>query len=505
MGYARVRGLGLVGSEGHAVTVEAHVAGGLPGLVISGLPDASLNEARDRVRAAVINSGEAWPLRKITVNLLPADLPKKGSAFDVALAIVVLAACDELSLRGLRGTALIGELGLDGRIRPVRGVLPMVLAAARGGIGRIVVPAGNAAEAGLVPDVTILAPETLQQLIEYVRAGIPIPASHPVHDDVEPEGPDLADVVGQERGRFALEIAAAGRHHVALIGPPGAGKTMLAQRLPSILPPLDDPAALEVTALHSIAGVLPPVPRLIRRPPFQAPHHTASAAALVGGGSGLPRPGALSLAHNGVLFLDEAPHFGVSVLNALRQPLEDGWITLARSQGSTRYPARLQLVLAANPCPCGSPKDANCTCAPVARRTYFNRLSGPLLDRIDLQVRLEPVGAAALVSEPDGEECSAQVLKRVLAAREVAAERWAGRGFTVNAQAPGTVLRCPPFRLPNAATSELAKRVELGTLSARGYDRVLRVAWTIVDLDGRTTPDAGDVGGAIELRTGEKV
>lgn len=503
MGYARVRGIGLVGYEGHPVTVEAHVAGGLPGLVISGLPDASLHEARDRVRAAVVNSGETWPQRKITVNLLPADLPKKGSAFDLGLAVVVLAATEALSLRALRGTALVGELGLDGRIRPVRGVLPMVLAAARAGIRRVVVPAANAAEAGLVPEVAVLAPETLQQLIEHLRAGLAIPQPASCVDDIEEDGPDLVEVIGQKRGRFALELAAAGRHHLALIGPPGAGKTMLAQRLPSILPPLDDHAALEVTALHSVAGMLPPVPRLIRRPPFQAPHHTASAPALVGGGSGLPRPGALSLAHNGVLFLDEAPHFGVSVLNALRQPLEDGWVTLARSHGSTRFPARIQLVLAANPCPCGSAKDANCSCSPVARRTYFNRLSGPLLDRIDLQVRLEPVGAAALVGRPDAEESSAQVLKRVLAAREAAALRWAGRGFTVNAHAPGTLLRCPPFRLPSRATSDLAERVERGTLSARGYDRVLRVAWTIVDVDGRTSPTREDVNEAVQLRTGE--
>ena len=503
MGYARVRAIGLVGSDGHPVTVEAHVAGGLPGLVMSGLPDASLSEARDRVRAAVINSGEEWPNRKVTVNLLPADLPKRGSGFDLAVAVVILAATEKLSLARLRGTALVGELGLDGLIRPVRGVLPMVLASARAGIRRVVVPAANAAEAALVPDVVALTPETLEQLVEYLRAGVPIPrpaTAEPVDDD---DGPDLADVVGQERGRFALELAAAGRHHLALIGPPGSGKTMLAQRLPSILPALDDAAALEVTALHSVAGVLPAVPRLIRRPPFQAPHHTASTAALVGGGSGLARPGALSLAHNGVLFLDEAPHFGVSVLNALRQPLEEGSVTLARSQGSTRFSARIQLVLAANPCPCGSPKGAGCTCSPLARRTYFHRLSGPLLDRIDLQVRLDPVGAAALVSQPGIQATSAQVLKRVVAAREAAAQRWTGRGFSVNAHAPGALLRCPPFRLPSSITRALAERVDRGTLSARGYDRVLRTAWTIVDIDGRTSPSADDVREALELRTGE--
>jgi magnesium chelatase family protein len=309
-------------------------------------------------------------------------------------------------------------------------------------------------------------------------------------------------VVGQGRGRFALELAAAGRHHLAFFGPPGAGKTMLAQRLPSILPPLDDAASLEVTAVHSIAGALPPVPRLIRRPPFQAPHHSASAPALVGGGSGLARPGALSLAHHGVLFLDEAAEFGPSVLNALRQPLEDGWVVLARARGSTRYPARIQLVLAANPCPCGAGNDVNCTCSAIARRRYRSRLSGPLMDRIDLRVRLEPVGAAALLSEAE-QETSAQVLQRVLAARKTAADRWVGLGYSVNAQVPGGVLRHPPFRLPRKVTAELARRLDHGSLSARGYDRVLRLAWSIVDLEGRSTPTRDDVSEALQLRTGE--
>ncbi len=505
MGYARVLAFGLVGLEGHPVTVEAHVDTGLPALVLSGLPDASLNEARDRVRAAIANSDETWPQRRITVNLLPAELPKRGSGFDLAIALVVLAGSRMLKLRGLGGAAIIGELGLDGRVRPVRGVLPMVLAAARIGVRRIIVPADNAAEATLVPGVHVKAAETLRQVIEFVRASVPLPEPTAADDLEDEPGSDLADVLGQERGRFALELAAAGKHHLALFGPPGAGKTMLAQRLPSILPPLDDAAALEVTAVHSIAGVLPSVPRLIRRPPFQAPHHTASAAALVGGGSGLARPGALSLAHFGVLFLDEAPLFGASVLNALRQPLEDGRVTLARSRGTTIFPAQIQLVLAANPCGCGTGKDVACTCSSVAKRTYLNRLSGPLMDRIDLQVTLMPVGAAALLGQPDHQDSSAQVLKRVIAAREAAAERWAGMPFSVNAKATGSVLRRPPFRLPRIATAELAEQLDRGTLSARGYDRVLRVAWTIVDIDGRTSPDKQDVREALQLRTGETV
>ncbi len=308
VGYARVRAVGLLGLAGHAVTVEANIAAGLPQLVLSGLPDASLNEARDRVRAAIVNSGEAWPQRRLTVNLLPAELPKRGSGFDLAIAVVLLAAAGLLPLAGIEGAVFIGELGLDGRVRPVRGVLPMLLAAARAGLDRIVVPAANGAEASLVPGLVVRTAESLRQVIDFVRGAGPLEAAVAGDVAVDEPGPDLADIAGQGRGRFAVEMAAAGRHHLALFGPPGAGKTMLAQRLPSILPPLDDAAALEVTAVHSIAGVLPAAPRLIRRPPFQAPHHTASAAALVGGGTGLARPGALSLAHRGILFLDECKH-----------------------------------------------------------------------------------------------------------------------------------------------------------------------------------------------------
>jgi len=503
MGYARVRSIGLIGLEGHAVTVEAYVAPGLPTVTLSGLPDTSLNEARDRVRAAVVNAGQEWPNRRITVNLLPADLPKRGPGFDLAIAVVILAAAGRLALRALGGAALVGELGLDGQVRPVRGVLPMATAAARSEIRRLVVPADNAAEALLVPEVQVRGVASLAQLIEFLVAGITLPSPSIVEDDdAGGAGPDLSDVVGQERGRFALELAAAGRHHLALFGPPGAGKTLLAQRLPSILPPLSDGAALEVTALYSVAGVLPAAPRLIRRPPFQAPHHTATAPALVGGGSGLARPGAISLAHHGVLFLDEAPELRPHVLNALRQPLEDGFVLIARAQGSTRWPARVQLVMAANPCPCGVGNDVACTCTSVARRRYLGRLSGPLMDRIDLQVTLSPVSAAALAGHAGPPESSAGVLDRVVAARAVAAARWAGQAFDVNGDAPGSVLRGSRFRLPGAATTELTRRLEGGTLSARGYDRVLRIAWTIADLRGHTRPARSDVDEALQLRMG---
>jgi magnesium chelatase family protein len=382
-------------------------------------------------------------------------------------------------------------------------MLPCVLAAARAGLTRVVVPAANAREAALVPGITVRATDTLRRLLDFVRGSDGMLELPDGPDPVPPAGPDLADVVGQELGRRGLELAAAGGHHLSMIGPPGAGKTMLAQRLPSILPPLADPAALEVTAVHSIAGALPPDAPMIRRPPFQAPHHTASVAALIGGGSGLARPGAISLAHLGVLFMDEAPEFGTPALETLRQPLENGYVVLSRTQGNTRYPARIQLVLAANPCPCARPGgDSFCECSPVARRRYLGRLSGPLMDRVDLQIKLLPVTAAQLTLDGAAAESSAVVGARVAAARDIAAERWASAGWRTNAQVPGPELRRLPWRLPGPATAELRRALDAGSISARGYDRVLRLAWTVADLDGGASPGPGDVAEALAMRMG---
>ncbi len=507
MALGVTQGVALVGLDGHVVDVEADVANGLPAFTITGLPDTSLGEARDRVRAACHNSGVALPSRRITVNLSPASLPKAGTSFDVAIAVAVLVAGEVVPEGAARGVVHLGELGLDGRVRAVRGVLPAVLAAARRGIERVVVPAANLAEAELVPGVRVHAARSLAGLVAAYRGEVggpePDAADGPVVEPVvEPVSRlDLADVVGQTEARTCLEVAAAGGHHLFLLGPPGAGKTMLAARLPSLLPDLEPAAALQVTAVHSLAGALRPGAGLVRRPPFVDPHHTASPASVVGGGAGVPRPGAASLAHHGVLFLDEAPEFETRVLDALRQPLEEGELVIHRAAGHARYPARFQLVLAANPCPCGraSGKGTECTCTPMARRRYLHRLSGPLLDRVDLRVQVLPVTRAALSTAVAGES-SATVAARVVEAREAQAQRWHGTPWRLNAHVPGHELRRGRWRLPPGTTHDIDRGIERGTLTVRGYDRVLRSAWTLADLAGRTRPTAADVSQAFCLR-----
>ena len=519
MGLGKTFSAVVVGVRAHLIEVEAHLSAGLPGLSLVGLPDPALNEARDRVRAAVVNSGLNWPNCRMTVSLSPAWLPKRGSGLDVSIAVAILAADGQIPAHDAAKIVALGELGLDGRIRPAIGALATALALRRAtGVVPEVVVAGPVDCLSLrsVPGLEVVEASTLRSLVARLRGeqsddetDVDLGAVQLVSDvgAVDVVEKDIADVRGQPGAKRALEIAAAGGHHVALLGRAGVGKTLIAERLPSLLPDLGDEQALEVTSIHQLTGKGASIADggLIRRPPWFAPHHTASRAAMVGGGSdNRPAIGMVSLAHHGVLFLDEAAEFEPGVLDALREPLESGAVTIARAGFQLNFPARFQLVLATNPCPCGNALDTHrgalCRCTPTARRRYLGRLSGPLLDRVDVRVVLRKPSLASLSADV-AQESSTEIAARVAQARLCIRERLRDTPWDLMVSVPSEeLLALWPLSREARRTLDAACRAD----SLRGRDRVVRVSWTVAALNGRSEPSTDDVDEAVALRASEQ-
>ncbi|HEY6932606.1 MAG TPA: YifB family Mg chelatase-like AAA ATPase [Marmoricola sp.] len=516
--WASARTVSLIGAVGHVIEVQVDVSQGVVATSLVGRPDVAINEARDRCRSAVLNSGYDWPsTRRITISLSPADIPKRGPHFDLAIALAVLAAGDpKFPREALDGAVLIGELSLDGRVRCVPGVLPMTMAAAGRGIRRVYVPEPQVEEAALVPEVEVCGLRSLRQLVA-VLTGAEVPDAAPVEpltgrsllawrgEDALDEL-DMADVRGMPDARYALEVSAAGGHSLLLSGPKGSGKTTLAERLPTLLPDLGPEEALEVTAIQSLVGGLPPDGRLVSRPPFRAPHHSASRTAVLGGGTGRVRPGEVSKAHLGVLFLDEFPLFATDIIEGLRQPLESGQISVARGEEEATYPARSITVFACNPCKCGAYSanvvSTGCTCGSAELRHYQSRVSGPVADRVDITRHVDRLGDWEQRDGLSVPEPSASIRGRVEAARNRQAARLAGTPWRLNAHVPGPALT-RHWPLPAAAAVLLARQVAEGRLTHRGATRVHRLAWTVADLRGLEGPGTDELEVALRLRTGE--